>query len=430
MNGIIHLLNEYGYIAIFISLMLELICIPIPNEALLSYVGILAFKGKMNLFLSIFFAGMGGIIGVTISYWIGYKLGAPFFRKFGHYIHMGPEKMERIAKWYGKYGKVLLIFSYFVPGIRHIASIISGIIHLPFRSFCFFSYIGVYLWVSTFVFLGFILGPEWDKYQVEIKKWLLLISILICIGLICYFVIKANKDYLKESILLLFKSFFKRYKSFLRIKLYIVCVFIIFVSLFTFMIGLIQDFVAQEFNHFNTISRTIIFSLFNDNWRSLMNHLYTLSSWTALGIVFIFTVLIIFINNKNRWLELLFLTIIVVGSFLFSSGLRWVFHYMLSGNTVSSDFPDMNSVTFVTFYGALLLMFLRHQRNYIFGGILLFVLIFILLSFSICNVYLYHINPSDLVAGYVFGAAWVTGMAFTLELFRFVSLLKNDYKTS
>lgn len=88
MNEIIQLLNHYGYIVLFLSLLLELIIVPIPNEALMSYVGVLCYQGKMNIILSILFAGVGGVVGATISYWIGYKLGVPFFRKFGHYFHM------------------------------------------------------------------------------------------------------------------------------------------------------------------------------------------------------------------------------------------------------------------------------------------------------------------------------------------------------
>ena len=170
MIDVIHLLNQYGYIILFLSLMLELIIIPIPNEALMSYVGVLCFQGKMNLVFSVLIAGTGGIVGASISYWVGYKLGTPFIRKFGHYIHMGPEKLEKMSRWYKKYGKVLLVISFFIPGVRHVASIITGVIKLPYRSFAFFAYIGIFLWVGTFITLGNLLGPTWDRYQGEIKK--------------------------------------------------------------------------------------------------------------------------------------------------------------------------------------------------------------------------------------------------------------------
>ncbi|MDD9147525.1 VTT domain-containing protein [Sporolactobacillus sp. CQH2019] len=428
MSGLIHLLNEYGYLTLFLSLMFELILIPIPNEALMSYVGILSFQGKMNIVLSYLSAGIGGIFGVTISYWIGYKLGLPFFRKFGRYIHMGPEKLEKVSKWYDKYGKVLLIFSYFVPGIRHIASITSGVIRLPFRSFWIFSYIGVFLWTGTFISLGYVLGPEWDKYQGEIKKWLVLASILIGILVLCYFVIRANRRFIKESGRLLFQSVFKRYRSFLKIKLFIFLILILFVSLFTLMLGMIQDFVSNEFEPFNTVSRAIIFSLFSARWQTIMNDFYALSSQTALIVVFLITAVTIFINRTNKWLELLFFAITAVGSFLFSGGIRWLFRFMLSGKYISSNFPDWRAMILIVFYGFFLMMLIRHQRSYLFGTILFFLYLFFLLVYSISGVYVYHVNPSDLMAGYVFGAVWLSGMIFSLELFRFLSLIKEGSK--
>ncbi|WP_100488815.1 VTT domain-containing protein [Sporolactobacillus pectinivorans] len=430
MSGMIHLLNEYGYITLFLSLMLELILIPIPNEALLSYVGVLSFHGKLNIVFCLLAAEAGAICGVTISYWIGYKLGAPFFRKFGHYIHMGPEKLDRLSKWYEHYGKVLLIFSYFIPGIRHVASIISGVIRLPFRYFSIFSYIGVFLWTGTFISLGYLLGPEWDKYQGIIKKWLVLACIVIGVLVLCYIVFKANKKYIKESALLLFQSVFKRYKSFVKIKLFIFLILVLFVSLFTLMVGMIQDFLSDEFDPFDTVSRTIIFSLFNSNWRGIMSAFLFFSSWAAFVAIGLITVAVILVNNTNKWLEMLFLALTLSGSFLFSGAIHWLFRFMLSGKYIVSDFPNEQSLILIVFYGLLLMMLIRHQKNYFSGAVLFFVFLSFLLAYSVCGVYIAHINPSDLMAGYVFGAVWISGMILSLELFRLVSLIKENLKNS
>lgn len=115
MHLLIHLIDQYGYIVLFFSLMLELIIVPVPNEILMSYVGFLAYQGKVHFALAILFGGLGGIVGVTISYWIGFKLGAPFFYKYGSKFHLGPEKIERISRWNQKYGRRLLLFSFLFP---------------------------------------------------------------------------------------------------------------------------------------------------------------------------------------------------------------------------------------------------------------------------------------------------------------------------
>lgn len=428
MNEIIQLLNQYGYIILFLSLMLELILIPIPNEALMSYVGLLCYQGKMNLAVSIMVAGIGGVIGATISYWIGYKLGYPFFRRFGHYVHLGPEKLEKLSKWYEKYGKVLLLFSFFIPGIRHIASIISGLIKLPFRYFTIFAYIGVFLWVGTFIALGDLLGPQWDQYQGEIKKWLVIFSIFLGLIAIIYIVIKANKNYIKESLLLINEHALKRFKSFLKIKVIIVLFFALFILFFTLMVGMIQDVIYNEFGQFNIITKTIIFSLFNVYWQGIMNSFYYLSAWPVLGIVCLATILVIFFNKENRWLEFIFYVSTMAGTFLLSKGTNWIFNYMLNKNNTSSDFPNQPSMLLMSAFGFLLFMLIRHKRNYLLAVAEFSIFLFILLGYFAGGIYMHQIRPNNLVAGYVFGAVWVTGMSFSLEMFRLLSLIKKKVK--
>lgn len=72
-------IEHYGYAILFLSLMLELIALPIPGEFLMGYTGVLVFQGKLSWIPGIVIAGIGSCTGMTISYWIGYKLGAPFF---------------------------------------------------------------------------------------------------------------------------------------------------------------------------------------------------------------------------------------------------------------------------------------------------------------------------------------------------------------
>jgi membrane protein DedA with SNARE-associated domain len=425
-SEIIHLLNHYGYIILFLSLMLELIIIPIPNEALMSYVGVLCFQGKMNFILSIIVAGAGGILGATISYWVGYTLGAPFFRRFGRYIHMGPEKLEKTSRWYRKYGKVLLIVSYFIPGIRHVASIVSGVIKLPYRSFSIFSYIGIMLWVGAFITLGKIFGPEWDRYKVEIEKWLVLASIFLGITLIIYIVVRANRNFIKESFLLLYEATFRKIRSFLKMKLIILFVFALFIGFFTLMVGLIQDLVAHDFSHFNIILKTIIFSMFNAHWAWVIKDIFYVSSWAALGIISMGTLIAIFYNRENRWLELMFFASTLIGAFLFSKGIHWLFQFMLSNHQISSDFPNEQAMLMMAVYGFFFMMAIRHQKDYFFAVLMILLFILVLSAYFLGGIYSYGLKPSDIVAGYVFGAVWLTGMAFSMEMFRLLSLIKEN----
>jgi membrane protein DedA with SNARE-associated domain len=428
MTALIHLLNEYGYIVLFFSLMLQLIVIPIPSEALMSYVGVLSFQGKMNLILSLLSAGLGGIIGASISYWIGYKLGAPFIRKYGRYLHMGPEKMAKMEVWYKKYGKMLLLVSYFIPGICHVASIISGLIKLPYRSFAIFSSIGVFLWAGTYLSLGYKLGPKWDQYQSEIEKWLVLGCIVAGIVALTFFVLKANRRYVKESILLIFQATFKSFGSFFKTKILILELLLFFIVLFALMIRMIQDIIANQYEHFNTFCSTIVFSLFTPEWHGIMDAVFALSSVKILGTFGVLTILVIILNRRNIWLELLFFAITVIGTFLFSAGIHWLFHFLFTN--ISSQFPDGPAMYLVSILGFFFIMLIRHHRNYLIIFILLASFVLILSAYFISCIYNMHAEPNDILAGYLLSGVWVSGMFFALETFRFLSLLKRELKSS
>ena len=127
-------MDQFGYIVLFASLLLELIALPLPGEVLMSYTGFLIYQGNLNWLASILIGGTGASIGMTLSYWIGFKLGKPFFEKYGHRFHMGPDKIEKTSHWFTKHGNKLLVFAYFIPGVRHITGYFSGITRLPFRT--------------------------------------------------------------------------------------------------------------------------------------------------------------------------------------------------------------------------------------------------------------------------------------------------------
>ena len=94
MGNLTTYIDQFGYIVLFFALLLELLALPFPGEVLMGYSGFLVYQGHLNWMLSIIIAGAGASIGMTLSYWIGYRLGTPFFEKHGHRFHMGPKQIE------------------------------------------------------------------------------------------------------------------------------------------------------------------------------------------------------------------------------------------------------------------------------------------------------------------------------------------------
>lgn len=200
MGNVISLLSQYGYIVLFASLGLELIALPLPGEVLMSYTGYLVFKGQLGWGTSIIVAFLGAATGVTISYGIGYKLGPPFFKGYGHYVHLGPENLEKVSRWFAKFGNNLLVVAYFIPGVRHISGYFSGLNKLPFRTFALRSYLGAFLYVSTFITLGKVMGPKWKLFHGAVSKYLITGGAILLVILALVYLFRSQKEVILEAV--------------------------------------------------------------------------------------------------------------------------------------------------------------------------------------------------------------------------------------
>ena len=146
MSHLITLFEQHSYLILFTGILLELLALPISGEFLMSYAGYFVFQGKMNYTLALLTVFVSGGAGITATYWIGKIGGYNLIEKYGKYIHLGPERYEKTAAWFEQSGSKLLVFAYFIPGIRHFTGYILGISRMPFRKFIIPAYTGSFLW--------------------------------------------------------------------------------------------------------------------------------------------------------------------------------------------------------------------------------------------------------------------------------------------
>lgn len=108
------LFEQYGYLVLLIGLPLDFIALPIPpGNSTLTYTGYLSYLGVLEVLPAIAMAMAGAITGVTITYYLGYKLGMPIIERYGRYISLKPSIVEKTQRYYDKYGdKLLLILFY------------------------------------------------------------------------------------------------------------------------------------------------------------------------------------------------------------------------------------------------------------------------------------------------------------------------------
>jgi len=153
---------HYGYAGIFMLLVLGIVGLPIPDETLLTFAGYLIFRKHLSFAPTLLSAFVGSMCGISISYALGKGLGFLLLHKYGKYLHIHPEQLERISAWFARFGKWSLPVGYFVPGVRHLTAYLAGASELPFPVFALFAYTGGLFWSLTFILLGYSLGNQWD----------------------------------------------------------------------------------------------------------------------------------------------------------------------------------------------------------------------------------------------------------------------------
>jgi len=179
-------ITQYGYFAIFLLLVCGIVGLPVPDETLLTFAGYLVFKGNLSLPLA-FAAALGGSLsGITISYTLGRTLGMKVIDRYGRYIHVTEERVNKAHAWFARVGHWGLTFGYFVPGIRHLSAFAAGMSAVEAPQFALFAYTGGALWVASFLSLGYFLGERWESVEKNIEHYFATVTIGLVILVAAY----------------------------------------------------------------------------------------------------------------------------------------------------------------------------------------------------------------------------------------------------
>jgi len=179
-------ITHYGYLAIFLCLMCGIVGLPVPDETLLTFTGFLVYKGNFSLPLAFGAALAGSLCGITVSYTLGRTFGLKLIHRYGRYMHITEEHVEKAHAWFGRVGHWGLTFGYFIPGVRHLTAYAAGMSALEPPQFALFAYPGGFLWVSAFLSLGYFLGDRWEAVEKNIEGYMKVVGIGLLILALVY----------------------------------------------------------------------------------------------------------------------------------------------------------------------------------------------------------------------------------------------------
>ena len=192
--SILNWVSVYGAPALFLLLMLGIVGLPIPDETLLVFSGYLIFKGTMHPATTWIFAFLGSACGITLSYTIGRTLGMTAIHRYGKYIHITEEKVNKIHGFFEGYGHWSLLFGYYIAGVRHFTAFVAGTSKLEFPIFALFAWSGAAIWISTFLAIGYLLGDKWEAAAEHAHVILTYVAAAAAIGALGYYFYRRRKS--------------------------------------------------------------------------------------------------------------------------------------------------------------------------------------------------------------------------------------------
>jgi membrane protein DedA with SNARE-associated domain len=170
-NDVFAWVAAHGYGAIFLLLMLGVVGLPVPDETLLVFCGYLVGRGVLHPVGAFLSALAGSWCGISLSYSIGRYFGVGVVHRFGKYLHLTEERLDKVHRWFDRVGHWALFVGYYIAGLRHLTAIVAGTSRLEFRSFAAYAWPGGLLWVSTFLTLGYVLGERWREAAELAHRW-------------------------------------------------------------------------------------------------------------------------------------------------------------------------------------------------------------------------------------------------------------------
>ena len=151
-----NMLESLGYLAVLLAAAADGVIPIVPGESTVIAASVLASSGHLELWIVILMGALGAIIGDSAAYWIGAagqgRVKQRIVRSLGEKRITAAEDLLRRRGW------MLIVFGRFVPGLRTLTSVSSGMLGYPYRRFLPISMLAGALWATYAGLLGFFVG--------------------------------------------------------------------------------------------------------------------------------------------------------------------------------------------------------------------------------------------------------------------------------
>jgi membrane protein DedA with SNARE-associated domain len=175
-------IGSAGELGVFLLMVLESACIPVPSEAIMLFAGFSVSEGEMTLFGIVAAGVLGNLVGSWIAYAVGYFGRLDLLEK-NKLIHINPKHLKWADDWFARYGAATVFFTRMLPIIRTFISLPAGVAKMPFWRFTLFTLVGSIPWVLALAIVGEKVGDNWEDWRHKLGYLDYVVLAVIVVGL-------------------------------------------------------------------------------------------------------------------------------------------------------------------------------------------------------------------------------------------------------
>lgn len=193
---ILSIMNAYGYLGVFLLIMIENVFPPIPSEVILLFGGFMTTYSKLSIVGMIVASTLGSLFGAIVLYYIGKlfnkdRLKKIISGKLGKILRLKASDIDKADSWFDNKGNKTVFFCRFVPLIRSLISIPAGMSEMPILKFIIYTVVGSLIWNAVLIIVGSIVGENWTSILNILDTYshvvVILLAIIFIVGIYIFY---------------------------------------------------------------------------------------------------------------------------------------------------------------------------------------------------------------------------------------------------
>jgi membrane protein DedA with SNARE-associated domain len=196
-SWITNIMEQYGYIGIFLLIMLENLFPPIPSEVILTFGGFMTTKTNLSIFGVVMTSTIGSVAGAVVLYGVGTLIDMEkverIVDKWGHILRLTKKDVQKADGWFNKYGVWTVFFCRFIPLVRSLISLPAGMSHMNLVSFLVLTTLGTLIWNVVLVSIGASVGGSWEKIVGYMDIYSNIVYVILAVMLIVFVILFIRK---------------------------------------------------------------------------------------------------------------------------------------------------------------------------------------------------------------------------------------------